>query len=281
MGNIWSYLPYKVPETWREPDDIFSQKEKDRILDEIDALVPPKQCQSINIVVIGYIGSGKSSLVNTFKTVLRNSGQLSTIAATYRLDHGTMTTKLFEVTLKRFPQGEKLRIFDCRGVVRSPPNTVPNEDDLMKVIYGHIKKGYEFKDTTIREDDDSYRRNPTLSEKMHCVLFVINANTQIGEYDELKRVQHRLQKMNIPIRVILTRADSLCQPGNLNSIFRSEKAYKKVDETQKIFRFQDCQILPVANYVRGTTQNMTQDVLALLALNNIVQEAMSYIENEL
>lgn len=281
MGNIWSYLPYKVPETWREPDDIFSQKEKDRILDEIDALVPPKQCQSINIVVIGYIGSGKSSLVNTFKTVLRNSGQLSTIAATYELDHGTMTTKLFEVTLKRFPQGEKLRIFDCRGVVRRPFNTVPKEDDLMKVIYGHIKQGYEFKETAIREDDDSYRRNPTLSEKMHCVLFVINADTQIGEYDELKRVQHRLQTMNIPIRVILTRADRLCQSGNLNSIFRSEKAYNKVDEVKRIFRFQDCQILPVANYVRGTTQNMTQDVLALLALNNTVQEAMSYIENEM
>lgn len=81
--------------------------------------------------------------------------------------------------------------------------------------------------------------------------------------------------------MILTRADKLCQSGNLNSIFRSEKAYNKVDEAKNIFRFQDCQILPVANYVQGTTQNMTQDVLALLALNNIVQEAMSYIENEL
>lgn len=69
-------------------------KEKDRVLSEIGALVPPKQCQTINIIVIGYIGSGKSSLVNTFKTVLRNSGQLSTIAATYGIEHGTMSTKV-------------------------------------------------------------------------------------------------------------------------------------------------------------------------------------------
>lgn len=50
---------------------------------EIGSLVPPKECQNINLIVIGQKGSGKSSLVNTFKTVLRNSGQLSTIAATY------------------------------------------------------------------------------------------------------------------------------------------------------------------------------------------------------
>lgn len=52
---------------------------------EIGSLVPPKECQNINLIVIGQKGSGKSSLVNTFKTVLRNSGQLSTIAATYEI----------------------------------------------------------------------------------------------------------------------------------------------------------------------------------------------------
>lgn len=65
-----------------------------------------------------------------------------------------------------------------------------------KVFIFLLPNWFQFKDTTIREDDDSYRRNPTLSEKMHCVLFVINADTQIGEYDELKRVQHRLQNMS-------------------------------------------------------------------------------------
>lgn len=56
--------------------------------------------------------------------------------------------QLFEITMKRFPQGGKLRIFDCRGVARDPGQSpllksTPFEEDLMKAIGGHIKKGYE------------------------------------------------------------------------------------------------------------------------------------------
>lgn len=81
--------------------------------------------------------------------------------------------------------------------------------------------------------------------------------------------------------MILTRSDNQCQSGNLDGIFRNEKVYEKVEEAKKIFSLHDCQVLPIANYVQGTTQNITQDVLALLAINNIVQEAISYIENEI
>lgn len=87
--------------------------------------------------------------------------------------------------------------------------------------------------------------------------------------------------IDIPIRVILTRADKLCHPNNMDGIFRNEKVYKAVEEAKTMFHVHDCQVLPIANYVQGTTQNITQDVLALLAINNIVQEAISYIENEI
>lgn len=44
-------------------------------------LVPPQECKDINLLVTGYVGSGKSSLVNTFLTVLRNTGSISTMMA--------------------------------------------------------------------------------------------------------------------------------------------------------------------------------------------------------
>lgn len=69
-------------------------KEKDKILKDIDSLVPPKECQAINIIVIGHKGSGKSSLVNTFTTVLRNSGQLSTISTAYGIGNPSTTSKV-------------------------------------------------------------------------------------------------------------------------------------------------------------------------------------------
>lgn len=49
------------------------------------------------------------------------------------------------MTLKRFTQGEKLRIFDCRGVDRIPTYRDAFQGNLMKIISGHIKKGYQVK----------------------------------------------------------------------------------------------------------------------------------------
>lgn len=51
----------------------------------------------------------------------------------------------------------------------------------------------------------------------------------------------------------------------------------KVKLAKKMFGVQDFQILPIANYVQGTTQNVTQDVLTLLAIENILREALLYI----
>lgn len=74
--------------------------------------------------------------------------------------------------------------------------------------------------------------------------------------------------------------DRLCGSGELNGIFWNENAYNKVEDARKIFGFQPSQIFPIANYVEGTKQNITQDVLALLALNSIVGEgALVYIKN--
>lgn len=74
--------------------------------------------------------------------------------------------------------------------------------------------------------------------------------------------------------------DKVCESDELNGIFWNEKACKKVEDAKKIFGFQQSQIFPIANYVEGTTTNITQDILALLALKSIVVEgALEYINN--
>lgn len=73
---------------------IFSLKKKDQLLRKINAYKPPNQCQAINLIVIGNYRSGKSSLVNTFHTVLRNSDQISTITAAYGPTFGSITKKV-------------------------------------------------------------------------------------------------------------------------------------------------------------------------------------------
>lgn len=46
----------------------------------------PDPCQSINLIVVGREGSGKSSFVNTLFTVFRDNGQVSTKKTSYGVD---------------------------------------------------------------------------------------------------------------------------------------------------------------------------------------------------
>lgn len=68
---------------------------------------------------------------------------------------------------------------------------------------------------------------------------------------------------------------------SVRSIFRSRDAKIKVEKAKLKFELQDHQILPVANYVNGTTLDFNRDVLVLQAAKNILQEALSFIADNM
>lgn len=87
--------------------------------------------------------------------------------------------------------------------------------------------------------------------------------------------------LDIPCRVILTAVDKLdlCGYGHLNDVFKSRDVKLKVQTAKSKFDLQANQILPVANYVDETTQDIIKDVLALQAIENILQEAVGYLDS--
>lgn len=87
--------------------------------------------------------------------------------------------------------------------------------------------------------------------------------------------------VDIPLRLILTKMDilDLSGPEDCSGIFGSRHASKKVQLAKAIFRIHDSQILPIANYVDEIGRSIVKDILALQAILNILQEAVTYIEN--
>lgn len=73
--------------------NLFLQR-KDGLIDEIKNLGITGECRTINILVVGLLGPGKSSLVNTFITVSRNSGQLSSYAVSHPKYYRSTTKKV-------------------------------------------------------------------------------------------------------------------------------------------------------------------------------------------
>lgn len=233
---------------------------------------------------MGDAGSGKSSFVNTLKTVLRNNDQISNVAPSYGTNFPSTTRMLHEIILTTFDSGQKLLINDCRGIPQEVTEMETYERDLKKIINGHVRKNYQFKtDNEIQVDDEFYRGNPTISEIMHCVLFIVNADQlhKEREYPTLKIIQHYLAEKNIPLRLILTKMDrlDLSGPNDCSGLFQSRHASKKVQLAKSVFGVHESQILPIANYVDETRRSIIKDILALQAILNILQEALTYIEN--
>lgn len=262
----------------------FTDDAKSKLYEAIESLALPDQCEAINLIVMGDAGSGKSSFVNTLKTVLRDNDHIANVAPSYGTNFPSTTRRLHEIILKTYDSGHKLVINDCRGIPRDVTERNIYESDLQNIINGHIKKNYEFQtDREIQKNDGLYREKPTISEKMHCVLFVVNADMldKGREYSTLKNIQHYLADNDIPLQIILTKMDKLdlCGLGDCSGIFQSMHASKKVQLAKTIFGVHDNQIQPIANYVDETRRSNIKDILALQAILNIFQEALTYIEN--
>ena len=72
----------------------------------------------------------------------------------------------------------------------------------------------------------------------------------------------------------------LCRARELDGIFISRDAQLKVEAAKRAFDMQGNQILPVANYNKDSIQDYKIDVLALQAIENILQEAIVFIKTK-
>ncbi|XP_062573495.1 uncharacterized protein LOC134235376 [Saccostrea cucullata] len=93
----------------------------------------------------------------------------------------------------------KVRLYDCRGL--HIKNGMHN-DDLAFLIDGHIKSGYKFDvEHPIKEGDPYYRTEATLSDKMHCVVYVANSSNPMGGLaDDVAKDQiMKIQKTITPL----------------------------------------------------------------------------------
>lgn len=67
----------------------------------------------------------------------------------------------------------------------------------------------------------------------------------------------------------------------LKYIYWSKDVKSKVEAAADRFKLRNAYILPVANYVDETEPTITTDVLALEALDNILQQAVFFIKDNI
>ncbi|KAI4873820.1 hypothetical protein NFI96_014419, partial [Prochilodus magdalenae] len=120
----------------------------------------------------------------------------------------------------------------------------------------------EFKpDSPISEDDDDYITNPSLNDRIHCLVSVVAAD-RIALMDnnvisKMKVIRTEASKLGIPQVTFLTRVDLACimTKADLSKIYQSKRIKTKMQECSNILTVPMNCIFPVKNYHEETELN--------------------------
>uniref|UniRef100_V9KSK7 Interferon-induced protein 44-like protein n=2 Tax=Callorhinchus milii TaxID=7868 RepID=V9KSK7_CALMI len=232
------------------------------------------------VLFVGPTGSGKSSFINSANSVFRGHVTCRTLA-------GSSTTKYATYTIKAGRDGLYLPFILCdsMGVEESKGLGIV-AGDITKIIEGHVPEKYQFNSSSpIVPETAGYINSPTVSEKIHCVVLVIDsskvANLSIKVEERIRGIQSEFNNLGIPQVVLLTKVDKECPMvlNNLENIYRSEHIEKKVLEIGERFGIPISCIIPVKNYSSELELDCKVDILILSALVQMLRYADDYFEN--
>ncbi|XP_053387742.1 interferon-induced protein 44-like [Mercenaria mercenaria] len=227
---------------WRklEQNEKWTKQYAGKLLSDIQkACVNDKNISNIRILLLGSVGAGKSSFLNTVASIDR--GRISQITIAGGAD-GSLTFALKEY----WPQYKlkNFRILDTMGVEDNVQGGL-NLNDVLYLVKGHIPPDYKFNPATqIDERSPEFRPEPKDNEKIHCVVFVLDAtvagndNISDARRRKIKELQTALKAINIPRIVLLTKIDVLCEfvDADIENTYKSEKVKEAVNVAKELYK---------------------------------------------
>ncbi|XP_050958840.1 interferon-induced protein 44-like [Labeo rohita] len=269
---------------WRSLD---WNEDKQKLLTAVNDFKPENpEVATLRILLHGPQGAGKSSFFNSVDSVFQ--GRITTRA----LAQATETDRTFTVECKTYKvkkdRPDSYFPFNFTDIAGMHKVEGIKMDDIIKLLNGHINSGYHFNPfKPICEDDPKYNKNPTLNDRIHCLVAVLPAhNVSIMDDDifmQMRQAREKARDLGIPQVIIMTKIDESCElvKNDLKMTYKSKKVKQKMEECSAKTGIPMSCIYPVKNYHEERTNDDTVDILILDALQNIIHFADDYIKDQI
>ncbi|XP_052802956.1 interferon-induced protein 44-like [Mya arenaria] len=268
-----------LPTPWRKTAE-WGPKLLERLTEEVKGIHPPEglDIPHFNILLMGPLGSGKSSFCNLVASVFR--GRISQRA---RVGGNSQSSTTIALTPYTFGDKVSLQLYDTRGL--SETDTL----DLLQCNYildGHVPDFYKISTSHLLTSKDAeFRHTPALRNETHCAVFVLDGSS-VGSMSKpilQKLLSYRdlLNRKEIPQAVLITKIDKVSDTTaeNISNTFLSPTVKEVVDKVSGLLNLPRNSIWPVKNYEEEVEIDEDINILAMLALRQILFLAEDYLEN--
>ncbi|KAG2461618.1 IF44L protein, partial [Polypterus senegalus] len=268
------------------PDQTGRNRKRGQIMRDIQTYESLREdVPKPRILLIGQISAGKSSFFNSINSVFR--GYLI-----HQAESGMETSSLSK-KYKSYPifygrRGMELPLILCdtMGLEEGIQNSGILAEDILSVIEGHVTHDYTFNPlNAISKFDIRFRKNPKLADKVHCVVYVIDASSPLEMkpcvLKKLNAIRLKVNELEIPQLVLLTKVDLACieVQKDVHNVYKSSYIKERMERLEKELGVPVARIIAVKNYSSELELSDAIDVLLLGALQQMLRAADSYFEN--
>ncbi|XP_016146553.1 interferon-induced protein 44-like [Sinocyclocheilus grahami] len=238
----------------------------------------------VRILMIGPVGAGKSSFFNSINSIF--TGHVTNKAMSGSA--GTsLTTQFRTYPVKDGREGKPLPFVLCDTMgLEEQTGAGLDIEDISSILQGRVPDRYKFNPMVpFQPDEQNASRPASLQEKIHCVVYVIDASKISLMSDKLEEklaVIHReISSLGIPQMVLMTKVDEACPyvEKDLYIIYLNSYIKSKVQEVSSRLGVPVSCVLPVKNYSQELELELNCDVLLLTALQQMLRLADDYLDD--
>ncbi|XP_032971861.1 interferon-induced protein 44-like isoform X2 [Rhinolophus ferrumequinum] len=238
----------------------------------------------IRILLLGPVGSGKSSFFNSVKSIFQGH---VTRQATVGSDITSITEMYRIYSIKDGKEGKSLPFMICDSMGLDEKDGVGLcMGDIPHILKGCMPDRYQFnphQPITSRHSD--FIISPSLKDRIHCVAYVLDINS-INDLSskmvvKFKQVQKEVLNCGTAQVVLLTKVNNyhdVLQDNFLN-MKKSITSQSQVINVHKMLNIPISNILMVENYASVWEQDPVKDILILSVLRQMLRAADNSLED--